>query len=84
MSYEICNGTTSLGKNWIPATPDDLAAAAARNRISYEELIALLDAGRQVSWDDEWYALVRRPPAPRPLYNVDADSDAAKLAGEDY
>jgi cell envelope opacity-associated protein A len=43
-----------------------------------------LQAGRTLKIGQDWYDQIRVKPAPRAAYNVDTNTDAAKLAGSDY
>lgn len=64
------------------ALPASVAYAARVTDVA--SALAELEAGRILATGQDWYNRLRVKPAPRPLYNVDADAEAAKLAGENY
>ena len=83
--YQITNGYIgALGIQWQAATESTLAeaitAAAAFNDTTEAHIIAQVEAGEQVKWQespnyyyDHSHGLIRRRPQPRPVEMVKCD-----------
>ena len=62
MQRQLCNGM------WTTVQDESkfLGMAAERDGITVEECRGLLDAGKKLHYDDDWYANLRNEPTRRP------------------